>query len=205
MTKSSEALERIAEECSAFLLDLYRDAPVVPVMGEGDPGSPLMMVGEAPGAEETKLRRPFVGKAGKNLDEFLRAVGLRREEIYISNVVKFRPVRVHERTGSLSNRPPTKKEVQACMPYLWREIGAVRPSVVVTLGNTPLKALTEDPDVTIGAVHGTAIPREREGLSFCLFPLYHPASIIYNRELEAVYREDLGRLRRFLEEREIIL
>jgi len=198
MTKSSRALEAIFRDCAAFLEEVYRDEPKVPVFGEGDPASPLMMVGEAPGAEETRLRRPFVGKAGKNLDEFLQVVNLKREDLYITNVVKFRPTKTHERTGSLSNRPPTKEEILICMRFLWREIETVQPSVIVTLGNTPLQALLEDPKATIGTLHGQEIPGQHGDARYILFPLYHPASLIYNRSLAPVYRQDLEKLRRFL-------
>ena len=203
--KCSDQLEKIAADCSSFLEERYGKGTITPVMGEGDPGSRIMMVGEAPGAEETRLRRPFVGKAGRNLDEFLETVGLDRKDLYITNTVKFRPVKIHERTGSLSNRPPTKKEVNDCLPFLKREIEAVKPLVVVTLGNTPLQALADDKKAVIGSVHGIEIPVIWPQVSFCLFPLYHPASIIYNRSLGEIYLQDLAKLRMYLEEREIIM
>ncbi len=167
------------------------------VYGEGDENAAVMLIGEAPGAEETRLLRPFVGKAGKNLDEFLFALKLRRQEIYITNVVKFRPYKQSEK-GTLSNRPPEKQELAAMTPLLLREIEAVAPRVVVTLGNVPLKAL-HGSSATIGVSH--AVPVAAHGLShrFMLFPLYHPASIIYNRALKAVYDEDLKKLRSFLD------
>lgn len=166
------------------------------VYGEGRRDAAVMLVGEAPGAEETRLSRPFVGKAGKNLDEFLLALSLRRQDIYITNVVKFRPYKVSAK-GTLSNRPPEKHELAAMVPLLRREIEAVAPRVVVTLGNVPLKAL-HGTGMTIGACH--AVPAAAHALShrFLLFPLYHPASIIYNRALKSVYDEDLKKLSVFL-------
>ncbi len=167
------------------------------VFGEGPAGAQLCLIGEAPGAEETRLARPFVGRAGKNLDEFLTAVGLQRADIYITNVVKFRPSKTSAK-GTLSNRPPDKDEVACMKPLLLREIEAVHPRVVVTLGNVPLKCLLGI-SATIGAHH--AVPATGHALShtFMLFPLYHPASVIYNPALKAVYDQDLLKLRRLLD------
>ncbi len=167
------------------------------VYGEGDANARIVLVGEAPGAEETLQHRPFVGKAGKNLDSFLEALGLMRQDIYITNVVKFRPIRVSEK-GRLSNRPPTKDEVACMLPHLLREIEAVAPKVVVTLGNVPLKALSAQKGVTIGACHAQPIKAHANTAAFFLFPLYHPASIIYNRALGAVYEDDLRKLKAYI-------
>jgi DNA polymerase len=167
------------------------------VFGEGPSGAPVMLIGEAPGAEETRLSRPFVGRAGKNLDEFLDTVGLKRADIYITNVVKFRPCKTSAR-GTLSNRPPDKDEIACMQPLLLREIEAVRPRIVVTLGNVPLKCLAGISS-TIGALH--AAPAAANALShrFMLFPLYHPASIIYNPSLKVVYAQDLIKLNKLLD------
>jgi len=166
------------------------------VFGEGNENADIMLIGEAPGAEETRLSRPFVGKAGKNLDAFLSVLELKREDIYITNVVKFRPYKTSGK-GTISNRPPEKEELTAMCPLLIREIEAVAPRVVVTLGNVPLKAVY-GAGATIGENH--AVPAAARALShrFMLFPLYHPASIIYNRALKAVYDEDLKKLKAFL-------
>ena len=166
------------------------------VYGEGPADASLMLIGEAPGAEETRLSRPFVGKAGKNLDAFLCALGLERSDIYISNVVKFRPYKTSPK-GTLSNRPPTRHELAAMVPFLLREIELVAPRIVVTLGNVPLKALRGE-KATIGLCH--AQPCEAKALShrFSLFPLYHPASVIYNAALKSVYEQDIQDLRIYL-------
>lgn len=157
------------------------------VFGEGPMCPKLMLIGEAPGEQESLMGRPFVGKAGKNLDHFLALAGLKREEIYISNVVKFRPTKAGK-TGRLSNRPPTREEVALFSPWLLREIKLVRPSMIATLGNVPLKALT-DPKATIGEMHGRVIDTNQTGRP--LFALYHPASLIYNRSLTNVYEADV--------------
>ena len=167
------------------------------VYGEGPQGARVMLVGEAPGAEETRLLRPFVGKAGKNLDEFLEVLSLSRNDIYITNVVKFRPFKVSEK-GRLSNRPPAKEEIACMLPYLLREIEAVAPRVVVTLGNVPLKSLTRDSRIVIGACHAQCIPAAALTHEYTLFPLYHPASLIYNHALKTVYQQDVECLKSYL-------
>jgi len=174
------------------------------VFGEGKwDYPPIMLIGEAPGEQETLQRRPFVGKAGKNLDGFLEAVGLRREDIYISNVVKIRPTKVSEK-GSVSNRPPSREELALFTPYLMEEILLVQPRMIVTLGNVALKALM-GPKAVIGDMHGRAsqaqLSHGNQRGGFEVFPLYHPASIIYNRALTEVYADDLRALRAWLDEK----
>ena len=100
-----------------------------------------MLIGEAPGEQEALEGRPFVGKAGKNLDGFLKAVGLRRGEIYVTNVVKLRPTR-QSAAGRVVNRPPSREEKALFTPWLMREIALVRPGALVTLGNVALQALS---------------------------------------------------------------
>ena len=167
------------------------------VFGEGPSGAQLMLIGEAPGAEETRLSRPFVGRSGKNLDEFLAAVQLERQNIYITNVVKFRPYKTSAK-GTLSNRPPEKDEIACMKPLLLREIEAIRPRVVVTLGNVPLKCLAGI-NATIGTHHAAPTTAGTLTHKFMLFPLYHPASIIYNPSLRTVYDQDLIKLRLLLD------
>lgn len=171
------------------------------VLGEGNTNHPpVMLIGEAPGEQESLQGRPFVGKAGKNLDGFLQVLELKREDIYISNVVKIRPTKVSEK-GRISNRPPNKEELALFTPYLLEEILRVEPKMIVTLGNFALKALC-GPKAIIGDMHGretqvTVSHEKQEGI-FALFPLYHPASIIYNRSLQAVYDADLQALKTLL-------
>ncbi|MFV0315087.1 MAG: uracil-DNA glycosylase [Anaerotignum sp.] len=165
------------------------------VFGEGAKMPLLMMIGEAPGGDEEKQGRPFVGKAGKNLSAFLEVIGLRREEIYISNVVKLRPTKESPKTGKKVNRPPSGEEIAFFLPYLEEEIAWISPKVIVTLGNVPLKAVTGKKNIVIGDVHGKPYPLQ-EGM--VLFPLYHPAAVIYNQALSDTYREDLLALKVFL-------
>ena len=180
-------MEKYRNEVSAFIRDIYEEEKKVLVFGEGRVGAPVMMIGEAPGEQETLQGRPFVGKAGKNLDEFLAEAGMDRGELYVTNTVKFRPTK-RSAAGRVVNRPPTQEEVKLFLPFLMREIELVGPRCVITLGNVPLKALLGRGAV-IGESHGQWI----EWNGRLLFPMYHPASVIYNPALKAVYREDIAR------------
>ena len=163
------------------------------VCGDGPITASLLMLGEAPGGEEVKAGRPFVGKAGKNLDVFLQETGIRREEIFISNVVKFRPYRIGP-TGRRANRPPNKQQVQWCSMCLQQEIALLQPKLIITLGNFALKAMMGE-KAQIGECHGTAMHNAQ---GYTVFALYHPASVIYNQSLKAVYAEDLQKLKYYL-------
>lgn len=184
-----------------FFQDLWPAEEKPLVFGEGNSDHPpVMLIGEAPGEQESLQGRPFVGKAGKNLDGFLRVLEMNREDIYISNVVKIRPTKVSEK-GRTSNRPPNKEELALFTPYLYEEILRVQPGMIVTLGNVALKALC-GPRVIIGDMHGkvteVTVRHEKQEGTFKLFPLYHPASIIYNRSLQEVYDADLQVLKGLL-------
>lgn len=183
-------LDKLYAELLAFSRTLWpgEDKPLV--LGEGaSHAPPLMLIGEAPGETEVIKRRPFVGKAGKNLDEFLALAQFKREEIFVTNVVKIRPAETGP-TGRTRNRAPNKEELSLFSPWLLKEIEAVQPGALVTLGNVPLKALTA-PQNTIGDCHGKWM-QSLPGIP--LFALYHPASILYRRALAPVYEEDVLRL-----------
>lgn len=187
-------LERLRAELEGLIAELYEGERKVLVHGEGRVGARVMLVGEAPGEQETLARRPFVGKAGKNLDEFLELAGIDRGQLYVSNAVKFRPTKLSA-AGRVVNRPPTREEVKLFLPWLLKEIELVKPEIVVTLGNVPLKALMGAKQV-IGDVHGQF--QAREGVR--IYPMYHPASLIYNPALRETYAEDIRRLARCLQE-----
>ena len=156
------------------------------VFGEGAEAPLLMMIGEAPGGDEEK-----------DLSAFLEVVGLKREEIYISNVVKLRPTKESPKTGKVVNRPPSAEEIAFFLPFLQAEIQTIAPKVLVTLGNVPLKAVTGEKKAVIGEYHGRPVALA-DGRT--LFALYHPAAVIYNRALQAVYDADLLELKAFLQE-----
>ena len=180
-------MERFRKEVSAFIREIYEEEKKVLVFGEGRIGAPVMMIGEAPGEQESLQGRPFVGKAGKNLDEFLKEAGMDRGELYVTNTVKFRPTKVSA-AGRTVNRPPTQEEIKLFLPFLMKEIAIVAPRCVITLGNVPLKALMGR-EAVIGDLHGQWL--DWNGRT--LFPMYHPASVIYNPSLKEVYRADIAR------------
>ena len=184
-------MEKYKQALRDFLAGVMPGRENALVFGEGPLHPKLMLIGEAPGEQETLMGRPFVGKAGKNLDRFLELAGMRREEIYISNAVKIRPTKTGK-TGRISNRPPTKEEIALFRPWLLQEIDLVAPQVIATLGNVPLFAVTGDKRLTIGEAHGRAMEAGETGR--LLFALYHPASLIYNRALEPVYEQDVRAL-----------
>lgn len=165
------------------------------VFGEGDVNSRIVFIGEAPGADEEASGRPFVGKAGKNLSAFLTSAGINRSNIYITNAVKFRPVKINEKTGRASNRTPTSNEISFYREWLLKELAVIAPSLVVTLGNTPLFAVTGNKTLKISSVHGELFEHHdaTHNLSFKLMPFYHPAAIIYRRELIAEYEKDMAK------------
>lgn len=184
-------MEKYKQALRDFLAGVMPGRENALVFGEGPLHPKLMLIGEAPGEQETLMGRPFVGKAGKNLDRFLELAGMRREEIYISNAVKIRPTKTGK-TGRISNRPPTKEEIALFRPWLLREIDLVAPQVIATLGNVPLFAVTGDRRLTIGEAHGRVMEAGETGRR--LYALYHPASLIYNRALEPVYEQDVRAL-----------
>ena len=187
---NTDTQETLAAAYAALLRELFGEATPQAVPGEGPHHARLMLIGEAPGEQEAQEGRPFVGRAGKNLDRFLTLAALEREEIYITNVVKFRPTRMGKR-GKPVNRTPTDEEIARFRPLLFREIRMVQPGLIVTLGNVPLRAVTGG-RTGVGDVHGRLIEGGAEGIP--VFALYHPASILYNRSLAAVYEQDVQRL-----------
>ena len=181
-------MRRLQQEMTAFFRELSPGESRTLVFGEGDASAKTVLIGEAPGEQEALQGRPFVGKAGKNLDELLELAGLERESLYITNTVKFRPTKISA-AGRTVNRPPTKEEIELFLPWLKKEIALIAPKRIVTLGNVPLKALL-GAKATIGEMHG----RYTQWQNVPLYPLYHPASLIYNRALRPVYEEDVRAL-----------
>ena len=201
MTKQEEAggkcaLEEAYTQERARLFTLAaKDEPQgeyrKPVFGEGVRGARIVLIGEAPGAEETKLGHPFVGKAGKQLDALFCRFGVMREDAFITNVVKYRPVVRSEK--SMRNRTPLPAEVKAALPLLNTDLLSTAPKLILTLGNTPLKAvfaLSAQKPPSIGAAHGQLLKIDIDGIATSLIPLYHPASGIYNRALVEVMEQD---------------
>ncbi len=193
--------QRLKRRCLQFFKDIYREDERIIVFGEGNLDARIVLVGEAPGEQESIQGRPFVGQAGKNLNEFLDILQLKRESLYITNAVKFRPYKVNPETGRKSNRPPNREELELSFSWLLKELDLVGPEIVVTLGNVPLRAITGDSRKNIGSVHGRPLEVELPDAQrkYLLFPLYHPASIIYRKALKPTYIEDLKKLKTYME------
>ncbi len=172
------------------------------VLGEGSDKPVFMMVGEAPGAEEERSGHPFVGKAGKNLSAFLEMLELERSQIYLTNVVKIRPSKLNEKTGNIINRPPSTKEINFFRPLLQDEINTIQPNLIIPLGNFALQSVLLDRKAHIGHYHGRPYIIEDRILNkeTVVFPLYHPAAIIYNGSLKEAYEEDLLKLKEYLKQ-----
>jgi len=154
------------------------------VFGAGNPRADLMFVGEAPGFHEDKQGVPFVGQAGKLLDGLLAGVQLRREDVYIANVLKCRPP---------GNRDPQPDEIEACEPHLFRQIELIEPKVIATLGNFATKLLSGRP-LGITRVHGQEQELTIAGRSLLLYPIYHPAAALYTPAMLKVLESDFARL-----------
>lgn len=169
------------------------------VSGYGNIDSRILLVGEAPGREEVKFGIPFVGSAGKNLETFLKKLELAKEDIYTTNAIKYRLSKISKKTGGKINRPAIVREIEAAVRTLQEEVDIIRPSFIITLGNVPLKTLTYDFFRPIGEVHGEYLTINILGRSYSLIPLYHPASLIYNRSLVTVYDDDVNRLKKYIE------
>tara|TARA_Y100000310_G_C20676659_1_gene813487 strand:+ start:132 stop:737 length:606 start_codon:yes stop_codon:yes gene_type:complete len=159
------------------------------VVGKGDLNADILFVGEAPGKNEDEQGLPFVGAAGKNLDNLLKNVGLSLNEVYITNILKCRPP---------ENRDPLPEEIKANTPWLLKQIEEINPKVVCSLGNYSTKfflslgmvdLMKDQPGIT--SVHGKIKEIEMCGVKFKLIPLFHPAAIIYNRNLESLWLSDM--------------
>jgi DNA polymerase len=160
------------------------------VFGRGNPDAELLLVGEAPGFNEDRTGLPFVGRAGQLLDSLLRAAGLDPGDLYITNVVKCRPMRDPSRPVVPGNdRPPTKKEIDACLPVLKEQIAIIAPGIVCTLGNTPFRALCRSRE-PLGRQHGRFFVCD----GIRIFPTYHPASVFHKPLLRQMLLDDFRTL-----------
>src|SRR6476646_3266961 len=154
------------------------------VFGVGNPEAELMFVGEAPGFHEDKQGYPFVGQAGKLLDQLLGGIDMSREDVYIANVIKCRPP---------GNRDPMPDEIEACESHLFRQVELIEPKLVGTLGNFATKLLSGKP-TGITRVHGQEQQVELGGRAVLLYPLYHPAAALYTPAMLNVLKEDFARI-----------
>jgi DNA polymerase len=154
------------------------------VFGSGSPTADLMFVGEAPGFHEDKQGVPFVGAAGKLLGKLLEGIGMTRDDVYVSNVLKCRPP---------GNRDPLPGEIQACEGHLFRQIELIQPTLVATLGNFATKLLSGKP-TGITQVHGREQQVVLGGNAVTLYPIFHPAAALYTPRMMQVLEEDFRRI-----------
>jgi DNA polymerase len=177
------AQARACERCS----DLAATRKTV-VFGAGNADAELMFVGEAPGASEDEQGLPFVGRAGKLLDQLLAEIGMERKEVFVANVLKCRPP---------GNRDPLPIEIENCQDYLLRQVELIEPSVICSLGNFSTKLLRGDP-TGITRLHGRPEVITLGRRAVRLYPIYHPAAALYTPRMLEALREDFLRLPQLL-------
>ncbi len=178
-------LEKLNEEVRACpLCDLSKTRKRA-VPGEGPVDAEIMLIGEAPGYHENEQGRPFVGPSGRLLDELLASINLDRSQVYITNVVKCRPPQ---------NRDPLPHEIEACAPYLQRQIDLIKPKMVITLGRYSMAKFF--PGASISKIHGQP---NRIGNTY-YFPMYHPAAALHRSELLGTLKSDMLKIPALLDE-----
>ena len=165
------------------------------VMGDGNPDADIVFIGEAPGKNEDEQGKPFVGAAGKFLNEMLAAAGMERSDVYITNIVKYRPP---------NNRDPLPEEKAAFLPYLLKQLEIIDPKAIITLGRHSMEYFL--PDAKISQIHGHAVRKkvlyhdksEREWL---IIPLYHPAAALYNGSMRQTLIDDFLTVPKIIQQR----
>ena len=171
-------------ECTC---DLKKTA-TQPVPGDGSASAELVFIGEAPGKNEDLEGRPFIGAAGKFLSEMLASIGLKREDIYITNIVKYRPP---------NNRDPLPEEKEACAPWLYEELNLIKPKLIIFLGRHSMNNFF--PELKISEVHGKVLHKKFKSIDTEYFlPLYHPASALYNGGMRETLMEDFALIPKIL-------
>ncbi len=188
MSKQELMGEVVAEIRDCRKCRLYKQAKN-PVPGEGSLDAMLMLIGEAPGYQEDVQGRPFVGSAGKLLNSLLTGIGLKREEVYIGNIVKHRPP---------ENRAPKSDEIEACTPYLERQIGIIKPRIIATLGAHSTRYILSKVNVgfdSMAGVRGRIFAGKLLDLKVIIIPTYHPAAALYNPAYLSNLEEDFRKVK----------
>lgn len=197
MSKYDE-LKKIRDELLVFKkspLYEYRTAnKFFPVIGEGNHDANIMFVGEAPGLNEAKQGRPFCGAAGNFLNELIESIGLKREQVYITNVVKDRPP---------DNRDPTPEEIESYAPFLDRQIDIIQPKVIATLGRHSMGYIMKKFDLDlelepISKIHGRAFEAKASYGPISIVTLYHPAAALYNGGMRDTLKQDFEVLKKYV-------
>ena len=178
-------LEALAAEVARCTRCLLHQGRTKAVPGEGPENADIMFIGEAPGFHEDQQGRPFVGAAGKFLDELLSSIDLERKDVFIANVIKCRPP---------GNRDPLPEEIESCKPFLDRQIEIIQPKLVVTLGRFSMARAF--PKARISHIHGQ--PRKIGGVVY--YPMYHPAAALHQPSLRRTVEEDMRRIPELIEQ-----
>jgi len=178
-----EELEKIAREIAACKTCPLAKSATHSVPGNGNPNAEIMLLGEGPGYWEDQKGIPFVGPAGKLLDELLASIGLNREKVFTTNVVKHRPP---------ANRDPLPEEIKAYKPFLDRQIGVIEPKVIITLGRFAMNYFL--PLAKISRDHGKGRIIEYNKRRLILIPMFHPAAALRGAEIEKQLREDFKKI-----------
>lgn len=184
MDKQRE-LDKVAEDIARreVCLSLSKNC-TNPVPGDGSPDADIMFIGEAPGKQEDLEGKPFVGAAGKFLAEMLEGIKLTRDDVYITNIVKYRPP---------ENRDPTPEEIKECLPFLVRQIKIIQPKLIVLLGRHAMNVFF--PNFRISQVHGKPVRMKNQ----VYMPLFHPAAALYNGSMRETLIEDFNKIPQILE------
>jgi uracil-DNA glycosylase family 4 len=177
--KADDELKQIAQEVAGCMKCPLHHSRKLAVPGEGPANADIMFIGEGPGFHENEQGRPFVGAAGKYLDELLAKIGMQRSQVFITNVVKCRPP---------GNRDPMPEELEACRLYLERQIQVINPKVIVTLGRFSMANFL--PNAKISSVHGQAMKIKGR----LVIAMYHPAAALHQGSLKPVIEQDFARL-----------
>jgi len=174
-----EQLKARILNCTACELSKTRNHAI---WGEGNPNAEILIIGEAPGADEDRIGRPFVGKSGQLLDKILVACGFNRQEhVFLSNILRCRPP---------ANRVPKEEEVNECITYLYEQIELVNPKIIIPLGATALKRLLKDDSLKITKIHGNWINWENR----LVMPVFHPAALLRNPGLKRETWDDFKKV-----------
>lgn len=198
---NAEELKKIEQEILENKILPLAAAAKNLVFGKGNPEAKILFVGEAPGKFEDEQGLPFVGKAGKNLDNLLAKIGLTLNDVYIANILKYRPP---------ENRDPNEEEIKSHTPYLIKQIKIIQPKVICSLGNFSTKfflangnadKMKEQPGIT--TLHGKVRVIEFQNHKIKLIPLFHPAAIIYNQHLKEEWEKDMAIVKREISQKEL--
>ena len=195
-SSKQEQLDKIKSEILNNMKCPLKDSATNLVFGKGNPDAQIVLIGEAPGKNEDLQGVPFVGAAGKQLDSLLHLIDLGIDDVYIANILKYRPP---------ENRNPSVDEIKRHTPYLIKQIEIIKPQIIITLGNFATKFVLSGFNVEgmnkvkgITSLHGDPQSIIAKGSHFIVVPMFHPAAVLYNRSLEESIKEDFIKLKKLL-------